>query len=399
MANTLVGVYDSYSQAQDACNELVASGFDRSDLQLSPSEESAEARQASLASTTGRQPDDQSAGSGIRNFFHNMFGGEDQYREHADTYSEAVRRGHYLLTVHAENDQQSEQAMAIMNRFGPVDIEERAEQWKSRGWSKYDETAPVMSDAEIDEERRYYAAGTPLTGAAADTTRTTAETTASTAATRKTTGAKDVTIPVIQEELQVGKRQVDRGGVRIYQRVTETPVDETVSLHEEHVHVERHAVNHPASEADLAGLKDGSIEVRETAEEAVIAKTARVVEEVVVGKEASERTEEIHDTVRRTDVEVEQLGASGATSGTLVGDEAYRQHFQTTYGSTGGKYEDYASAYRYGSTAAADERFRGHNWEESEEDVHADWDSRYGAATPWEKAKNAVRYGWEKATR
>lgn len=48
---------------------------------------------------------------------------------------------------------------------------------------------------------------------------------------------------------------------------------------------------------------------------------------------------------------------------------------------------------------ASDERFRGHKWEESEEDVHADWDSRYGSATPWEKAKNAVRYGWERVTR
>ena len=76
--------------------------------------------------------------------------------------------------------------------------------------------------------------------------------------------------------------------------------------------------------------------------------------------------------------------------------KSIREHFQTAYGTTGGKFEDYASAYRYGSSAAADERFRGHNSNDSEEDVHADSDSRYGAATPWEKAKNAVRYGWEK---
>jgi stress response protein YsnF len=46
------------------------------------------------------------------------------------------------------------------------------------------------------------------------------------------------------------------------------------------------------------------VEVRETSEEPVIAKTARVVEEVVIGREATERTETVKDTVRREEVEV-----------------------------------------------------------------------------------------------
>jgi stress response protein YsnF len=50
-----------------------------------------------------------------------------------------------------------------------------------------------------------------------------------------------------------------------------------------------------------------SFEVRDTAEEAVVAKDARVVEEVAVGKEASDRTETISDSVRRTDVDVETV--------------------------------------------------------------------------------------------
>jgi hypothetical protein len=47
--------------------------------------------------------------------------------------------------------------------------------------------------------------------------------------------------------------------------------------------------------------------VRETAEEPVIAKTARVVEEVIVGKESSVRTETVNDTVHGTDVEIERV--------------------------------------------------------------------------------------------
>lgn len=432
MANTLVGVYDRFSQAQGAYDELISSGFDRSDLQLSPSDESSDARQVALntAGTTGESTD-QSFGSGIRNFFHNLFSGNDEYREHADVYAEAVRRGNYLVTVHADNDEERLQATQVMNRFQPIDIDERATQWKSRGWSTYDEAAPAMSDSEIEEERRYYSTGPSTTipagagamGSAAagrsasdatiasDTFRSDkvspetsrADIAASTERSRKTTASttpENATIPVIQEELQIGKREVDRGGVRVYQHIRETPVDESVRLHEEHVHVERHPVDRPASSADLSGLKETSFEIRETAEEAVVGKTARIVEEVVVSKDASERTQEIHEKVRRTDVEVEQLGASGReTTSALASDEDFRRHFQTAYGTTSDRFEDYEPAYRYGSTVAADERFRGHNWDESEEDVHADWESRHGSATPWEKAKNAVRYGWEKATR
>ncbi|WP_408449121.1 YsnF/AvaK domain-containing protein [Paraburkholderia sediminicola] len=119
--------------------------------------------------------------------------------------------------------------------------------------------------------------------------------------------------PVVREELAVGKRGVSTGGVRVYSRVTETPVSESVNLREEHATIERRAVDRPATEADL---KEGSVEIRETAEEPVVAKTARIVEEVVVGKESSQRTETVHDTVRGTEVEVQRDTGNAATGGT-----------------------------------------------------------------------------------
>jgi stress response protein YsnF len=91
--------------------------------------------------------------------------------------------------------------------------------------------------------------------------------------------------------------------------VTETPVSESVNLREEHASIERRPVDRPATAADL---KEGFVEIKETAEQAVVAKTARVVEEVVVGKEASSRTETVNDTVRGTDVEVERTAGTGA---------------------------------------------------------------------------------------
>ncbi len=118
--------------------------------------------------------------------------------------------------------------------------------------------------------------------------------------------AEGTAIPVIEEELAVGKRTVDAGGVRVYRRVVEIPIDESVSLREEHVNVTRRAIDRPATEADLS-QGDQTIVLTETAEEAVIGKSAHVVEELLVGKNVTERTEHIHDNVRRTEVEVEEV--------------------------------------------------------------------------------------------
>ncbi len=125
----------------------------------------------------------------------------------------------------------------------------------------------------------------------------------------------EVALPVMEEQLQVGKREVERGGVRVHSRITEKPVEETVTLREEHVNVERRPADRAVSEADMAAMRGGTIELTETSEEAVVSKQARVVEEVVVGKDVQERTETVRDAVRRTDVDVEQLDTNTKTKG------------------------------------------------------------------------------------
>lgn len=122
-------------------------------------------------------------------------------------------------------------------------------------------------------------------------------------------------IPIVEEEMQVGKRTVDAGGVRVYRRIVEIPVEESVTLREEHVSVTRQAVDRPVTNSDLLLQGDHVIELSETAEEVVVGKSARVVEEVLVGKEMTERIERIQDTVRRTEIEVEEIApAAGASS-------------------------------------------------------------------------------------
>jgi uncharacterized protein (TIGR02271 family) len=359
MENTVVGVYDNKSQAQSAMNELLASGFSRNDVQMNPEHMPAPAGKADTGDT----------GHGIGHFFRSLFGMDDADNS-TDVYSEAVRRGSVVLVVAVNTDDERDRAMDVMNRYDPVDIDERATQWRSQGWSAFDASAPALTDDQILQDRSKYAASAATTASEA---RTEAE-------------AK---IPVVQEELKVGKREVQRGGVRVFQRVRETPVQENVQLREEHVKVERHPVDQPATPADLAALKEGAVEMRETAEEPVVEKTARVVEEVVVAKEVIQQTANINETVRSTEVQVEQISPTD--------DSDFRRHWQTAYGASGGRYEDYDDAYRYGSRLSGTERFKNYRWEDVEPDVRRDWESNHPGGV-WDKVKDAIRYGAEKVT-
>ena len=111
------------------------------------------------------------------------------------------------------------------------------------------------------------------------------------------------------------------GGVRLRSRIVEKPVEASVRLREEHVTVQRTPVNRAASEADFKTFKEGEIEVTESAERAVVAKEARVVEEVSLGKQVTEREETIHDTVRNTEVDVEQIPGKTTTTDTDYRDK------------------------------------------------------------------------------
>ncbi|HZH91760.1 MAG TPA: YsnF/AvaK domain-containing protein [Pyrinomonadaceae bacterium] len=122
----------------------------------------------------------------------------------------------------------------------------------------------------------------------------------------------ETTIPVVEEELEVGKREVERGGVRVESRVEEKPVTAEVQLREERVHVERRPVDRPVTDADNA-FREGTLEITERAEVPVVAKTAHVVEEVVVNKQVEEHTETVRDTVRRTDVDVQDVTTDKST--------------------------------------------------------------------------------------
>ena len=394
MQHTLVAVFDNRSDAQQAQDDLVASGFAREYVRLSEGDPTGQSSQSdtSLLNTT-TTGSDVSFGASIKNFFNDVFGTDRS--EHAQIYSEAVNRGHYVLTLSADSEPEVERAADIVERYGPVDIDEQAEQWRAgSGLSSDAYRAGAGTQQQSQSASQQFTQSSGLGAAQGSVqggmSQTQTQTQTQNDMLQGSQQRSDTTaIPVIQEELKIGKRQVERGGVRIYQRVVETPVNESIGLREEHVQVQRRAVDKMVDPADVNAFQESTIELRETAEEAVVAKSARVVEEVLVGKEVTQREQQISDTVRRTEVEVEEL--------TPDDDSYFRGHWTSNFANQGGSYDDYAPAYRYGTSMARSDMYRGRPWNDVESNLRTDWEARNPGST-WEKMKAAVRHGWERIT-
>ena len=388
MQHTLVAVFDNRSDAQKAMDDLLASGFSRSDLRLS------EDGTQGGASTSGAVQEDESMGDSIKHFFSDLFGSDRGDR--MEQYSEAISRGHYVLSVTAPSEPEVERAADVVERYGPVDIDEKSSAWAAGSTAG---TTAGMSAGAMGGQQSAHMQQSMNSMQSQQSMQTGAGSTqASSGSSMQYANTESQSIPVVQEELKVGKREIQRGGVRIFSHVVETPVDESVSLREEHVTVQRRAIDKLVDPADVPAFQETSIELRENAEEAVVEKSARIVEEVVIGKEVTNREEHITDTLRRTEVEVEQMPGSQSASGMGADDdEYYRSHWTSNYAGTGKSYDEYAPAYQYGSQMRRSEQYRGRPFEDVETNLRADWGQAYPGST-WENIKAAVKHGWDRMT-
>lgn len=278
MSHTVIGVFNTAAEAQSAVQQLEQNGFQRDYVDVAPYEGSATSGSSTSTNTTGTRAEAavDDAGDSISNFFGNLFGSDDDNNS-ANNYSNVVRSGKSLVTVHAQSSSEAERARDLLDDYGAVDVDDIASQ-----------------------------AGTSTSGNAYAGTQAQSNT-------AQTDNADSV--KVMEESLQVGKRVEQTGGVRLRSRIVERPVEEHLRLREEHVRVERTPVNRPATEADFNAFKEGEIEITESAERAVVSKEARVVEEISLGKEVSEHEETVRDTVRKTEVDVEQINDPNNTKG------------------------------------------------------------------------------------
>ena len=281
---TIAAMFETYDRALAARDVLVSAGIDRSRTEILA--QSGTTQDASFH----YERNDEGIWGAIKRLF---MSDEDTH-----VFAEGIRRGYAMLVVRAVAGDQ-EQIINLLESQDAVDVETHATNWRQSGWSGAHsgqaawETQLQASAA----DRRSGTSSSPATTGAADR------------------GQEEI-MPVYEEQLRIGKREVGRGSVRVRSYVVEQPVQEQVRLREERVHVERRPVDRPA---DIAAgtaepFHERTIEVTAAAEEAVVGKEARVKEEIVVSKDAEERTETVSDTVRRTEVEIDDNRGTAPTT-------------------------------------------------------------------------------------
>ena len=268
---TVVAVYDTPAHADAAVKALKAAGFAESDISVFDSARLKGGR-ATMA-----------AGVKEPGLWQRLFG-TDVYQHEANIYSETVEDGGVVISLRVPPSEVSH-ARAVLDIHRPVDVHDRAV------------TAGVAPAAHVEAVEKKLEA-VPLAAVQ------------QVAVSSKLSAAQPDVLRLAEEQLEVGKQMAETGRTRVRRFVTEQDVAKDVTLHEEHAEVLRKAVSDPkyVGEIDCA---DGTIEVIETAEHALVNKTARIVEEVGLRKIGADHVETIRDKLRRQQVEIERIGPDG----------------------------------------------------------------------------------------
>jgi uncharacterized protein (TIGR02271 family) len=269
---TMTALFDTPAEAKRAVDELVKAGIPPAAVRLTPDSD--------VASPTNTSYDTSLDEKGFWASLGELFmPDDDRY-----TYAEAMHRGSIMVSVSVD-DTHADRAEDILEQYGTVDVDQREANWRKEGWSGY----PTGSSGATGPQP-VTPAGSSFAPPAGAGTRERAD--------------GDQVLEEVEEEIRVGKRQINSGRVKVRSYVVETPVSEAVTLRSETVQVERRPVNRP-TEVSRDAFKERTIEAVATSEEAVISKEARVTGEVLVRKDVSDRTETVTDTVRSTKVDVE----------------------------------------------------------------------------------------------
>jgi len=270
---TIVAIYDTPAHAELAAADLRQAGVPESAISIHAGTIDA----ANTGTTAAMTPREQG-------FWSSLFGGSPDH----DTavYDRSVDSGASVLSVKTP-DTHVARVLEIIESHNPIDIDERAASYNQ---------SPASTTTAVSQASRPVA---PIPA------------TTSTGQTAAVTRPGNGSMQLSEENLTVGKRLVNRGGTRIRRFVVERPAEESVSLHSEKIVLERHPVtdSRPATDS----FSEKTVEMRERVEEAVVSKTAHVYEEVGLRKEASDRVETIHDTVRKEEVEIEKMPGNDAS--------------------------------------------------------------------------------------
>lgn len=272
---TIAAAFETRDRARAAANALKAAGFHTADISILDKEVA-----PNDAIWTGKNP----------SLWQRIFGG-DVLEHEATVYHQTVERGGAVVSVRVP-DNEVAHATGVLDLYHPIDVRDRALTSGLAPAAKMEAAAKKVAVPMIERQE--------------------------VAVSPRLAEIHDQVLQLAEEQLQVGKKMIETGKTRVRRFVTERDVAADVTLHEEHAEVIRRAVADPKFLGDV-DWADREIEVIETAEQALVNKTSRVVEEVLLKKIGSDHVQTLHEKVRRQQVDVEHIGPDGKRVEELVG--------------------------------------------------------------------------------
>ncbi|ADO07958.1 MULTISPECIES: YsnF/AvaK domain-containing protein [Pantoea] len=284
---TIVTMFSNISLAEGAKRNLIKAGFLDDDIDIISGE------RLRTEGHEARHP----------GFWQRLFGNtleEDQ----AEVYEDAMRTGGVVLSLRADEDE-------LPRALGILDAHEELTE----------RSAALPDDYAPDDGLTAPASGTLQENGAIDPLQTdSAHRGAARTALTGDESDEDV-LRLAEERLEVGKRLVSEGSTRVRRYTVTDRVSENVSLHEQHAEIFRRPVSETGS-PDQVDWSEKTVEVEETHEQPVVNKTAQIIEEVVLRKEASDRVETINDSVRRQEVDIDHARADHLNADPVTGNPA-----------------------------------------------------------------------------
>ncbi|MBN3752668.1 cobalamin B12-binding domain-containing protein [Paraburkholderia sp. Tr-20389] len=362
MRHTVIGLFDTYAQAESARNMLVQTGFASSDIELQANPETP--ADAAAAHSPG-------VIANIERFLSSLFSTSGPTAPEAERYTEAVRRGAVLVAVNAASESHAELARNSLTRFGAIEVSERAPDVDARS---SETRAEARREHSVFDE---LGIGTP--------------------------GATPTAVQPSSDALLAEEEARKRARMDVLHGVP--PVDETSAealaaasapgagavMRPEVPHVSaarEDDVERSASAVPNYGVPTGSNRPAATQEDTPAA--AAIASAGIAGSGAVMTP----DTAAPAQAMPQQVPDEF-----LEYEEDFRSHYDSEYAHEGLRYDEYVPAYHYGATMAREIRYQDRSWDEVEPEVQKDWERESSAGMgSWERFKAAVRHGWDRVT-
>ncbi len=433
MQHTLIAVFDNRADADRAQDDLLLAGFKRDCVKISTSDptgmtDSLTGASAAGATTAESEPRHEGLGASIKHFFADIFGTDNS--EHAQRYSDAVSRGHHVLTVVTESEPEVERAADVVERHGPVDIDEKHAQWSGAGQISHPETmraggagglqqtSPAARQSgypgsvqhsedflKHENEPGLFAQqslnddvpmgntyqepmsreGESLQGSSLEGSAMQAPGSTGSMYSTSLQGSR------IGEGMQRDLGGSARSGVRVFSRELDSAASTEPSLLADDEYYRR---DWSSRYAGAGRYEDYQPAYSYGAE---MARNPQYRD-----RNWNDVESDLRDTWERRHPDQSSWDKFKAAIrhgwDRMTGHASHRSHWDSNYSSSGGSYDDYEPAYMYGSEMATSDRYRGRTWDESEQALRSDWETRTPGDTSWERFKAAIRHGWDRTS-